>query len=51
MLRRMDFALCMAARRFADDAQGSVAVIFAIALIPMLFAIGAAINYSRAVAF
>lgn len=51
MLRRMDFALCMAARRFADDAQGSVAVIFAIALIPMLFAIGAAIDYSRAVAF
>lgn len=51
MLRRMGPALRISARRFAHDSRGSLAVTFAIALIPLLFAVGAAIDYSRAVAF
>lgn len=35
------------ARGLIDDKSGSVAVVFAVALVPMLFAIGAGIDYSR----
>lgn len=41
----------MSMRRFSGHTEGSVAVIFAIAIIPLMFAIGTAIDYSRAVAF
>jgi Flp pilus assembly protein TadG len=41
--RRID-----AARRFAGASQGTVAVIFAIACVPIIGLVGAAIDYSRA---
>jgi Flp pilus assembly protein TadG len=37
-----------AANRFACDNQGNIAVIFAIALVPIISFVGAAIDYSRA---
>jgi Flp pilus assembly protein TadG len=37
-----------AARRFRGDSQGNIAVIFAIALVPLLAFVGAAIDYTRA---
>jgi Flp pilus assembly protein TadG len=37
-----------AARRFRDDERGNIAIIFAIALIPILTFVGAAVDYSRA---
>src|SRR5947209_14858391 len=41
---------CLAAfpRRFRKDDRGSVAVIFAVAIVPILLGIGAAIDFSRA---
>jgi len=36
-----------AARRFGDDERGNIAIIFAIALIPILTFVGAAVDYSR----
>ena len=44
MIRRLDHAL----RRFGQDREGNIAITFAIALLPMLAFIGAAIDYSRA---
>jgi len=44
MIRRLDHAL----RRFGDATEGNIAVTFAIALLPLLAFIGAAIDYSRA---
>jgi Flp pilus assembly protein TadG len=44
MIRRLDHAL----RRFGRAAEGNIAVTFAIALLPILGFIGAAIDYSRA---
>lgn len=38
-------------RRFRRDDRGSVAVIFAIALVPILLGVGAAIDFSRASSF
>src|ERR1700754_3744284 len=38
----------LALRRFPDAEDGNIAVIFAIALLPMLVFIGSAIDYSRA---
>src|SRR5262249_56885329 len=35
-------------RRFAQDSSGSVAMVFSLALIPIMVAVGAAIDYSRA---
>jgi hypothetical protein len=35
-------------RRFADDRRGSVGIVFALALVPLLAAAGAALDYSRA---
>ena len=35
-------------RRFAADAKGSVAIIFGLTLIPLMLAVGAAVDYSRA---
>jgi Flp pilus assembly protein TadG len=35
------------ARRFAGDTRGAVAIIFALTLLPMLGAVGAAVDYSR----
>ncbi|MFZ2155818.1 MAG: pilus assembly protein [Bradyrhizobium sp.] len=40
--------VCGAARRFAAANQGNIAVIFAIALVPIISFIGAAIDYTRA---
>jgi Flp pilus assembly protein TadG len=37
-----------AAGRFASDSQGNIAMIFAIALVPLISFVGAAIDYSRA---
>ena len=37
------------ARRFRDDRGGAAAVIFAITVLPMAFAIGAAIDYASAI--
>ena len=37
-----------AAKRFAGANQGTIAVLFAIALVPILTFMGAAIDYSRA---
>lgn len=39
-----------AARRFARDERGNVAMIFAVALVPLLGFVGAAIDYSRTTA-
>jgi Flp pilus assembly protein TadG len=39
-----------AAKRFAGANQGNIAVIFAIALVPIITFMGAAIDYSRAIA-
>src|SRR5262245_66124852 len=35
-------------RRFSQDGRGSIAMVFALALIPIMVAVGAAIDYSRA---
>jgi Flp pilus assembly protein TadG len=35
------------AKRFADDTRGAVAMIFALTLLPVLGAVGAAVDYSR----
>lgn len=39
---------CQRARRFGRDDQGNIAIIFAIAIVPILSFVGAAIDYSRA---
>src|SRR5690348_4407457 len=44
MIRRLDLAL----RRFGPAKEGNIAITFAIALMPMLAFIGAAVDYSRA---
>jgi Flp pilus assembly protein TadG len=44
MIRRLDHAL----RRFGHATEGNIAITFAIALIPLLGFIGAAVDYSRA---
>src|SRR5438445_11479276 len=40
--------ICQAARRFGKANDGNIAIIFAIAILPMLGFVGAAIDYSRA---
>ncbi|WJR81244.1 TadE/TadG family type IV pilus assembly protein [Bradyrhizobium sp. NP1] len=39
---------CQRARRFGRDDKGNIAIIFAIAIVPILSFVGAAIDYSRA---
>src|ERR1700694_2807525 len=36
-------------RRFCSDQRGNIAVIFAIACVPLISAVGCAVDYSRAV--
>ncbi len=40
--------LAFLCRRFAADRTGAIAVVFALTLVPMLMAVGAAVDYSRA---
>src|SRR3954447_4583618 len=45
--------VCLAAliSRFREDDRGSIAVIFAVAIVPILLGVGAAIDFSRANSF
>lgn len=46
--RRLANASLLFAKRFHRDHNGNIAIIFALALIPIMVAVGAAIDYSRA---
>ena len=48
MVRRYSARPNVAVRRFSRDADGAVAMIFALALIPILALVGAAVDYARA---
>jgi Flp pilus assembly protein TadG len=45
---KFDIVLPLATRRFARDTRANVAVIFALALVPLIVAVGCAIDYSMA---
>jgi len=51
MLRRTIASFGFLLRRFSRRSEGSVAVIFALAVVPIMIAVGAAIDYSRANSF
>jgi Putative Flp pilus-assembly TadE/G-like len=50
-MKRVPAYITAALKRFSADSRGSIAVIFSIALIPILIGVGAAIDFSRANAF
>src|SRR5690348_2002159 len=50
-MKRVPACLRALLRRFRKNDRGSVAVIFAVALIPILLGVGAAIDFSRANSF
>jgi len=50
-MKRMPACVVRLVRRFRSDERGSIAIIFAVALIPILLGVGAAIDFSRANSF
>jgi Putative Flp pilus-assembly TadE/G-like len=50
-MTRMPVCLAALISRFREDNRGSIAVIFAVAIVPILLGVGAAIDFSRANSF
>ena len=44
----MRAVLCSIIRRFATDRRGNIAVIFALACVPLITVVGCVVDYSRA---